>query len=198
MKQKSFAVPCILLLAITLIIASCSKTGPAGAAGPAGAQGPQGPAGGNGSTGPAGPAGTANVIYSNWLNVKFQGADSTGWFAQITATQLVDSIINKGDIKVYLNAGSDSANNQLVFPLPITDILVTGAIINPYYESQLIHLVSSADVSSDSLRGYHYFQYRYVLIPGGINTGGRINGGANAPINWNDYNQVKKYLGLKD
>jgi hypothetical protein len=198
MKVKLFAVPCILLLAITLIIASCSKTGPAGATGAAGAQGPQGTAGTTGSTGPTGPAGTANVIYSNWLNVKFQGTDSTGWLGQITATQLVDSIINKGDVKVYFNAGSDSADNQLVFPLPITDILITGAIINPYYESQLIHLVSTADVSSDSLRGYHYFQYRYVLIPGGINAGGRINGGMNTTINWNDYKQVKKYLGLKD
>jgi hypothetical protein len=195
MKQKSFAVPCILLLAITLIIASCSKTGPAGAAGSAGAQGPVGP---NGPTGPAGPTGTANVIYSNWLNVKFQGTDSTGWFAQITANALTDSIINKGDVKVYFNLGSDSADNQLIFPLPIDDILLIGALIDPYYESKLIHMVATVDVSSDSLRGYHYFQYRYILIPGGINTGGRMNGGINATVNWNDYKQVKKYLGLKN
>jgi hypothetical protein len=196
MKLKLVAAPSVLLLAITLIIfASCSKTGPAGATGPAG---PQGPAGGNGPTGSTGATGTANVIYSNWLNVKFTGTDTTGWFAQITATQLVDSIINKGDVKVYLNVGSDSADNQLIFPLPITDILITGAIINPFYQAQAINIVSTADVSSDSLRGYHYFQYRYVLIPGGINTGGRIAGGRNTTINWNDYKQVKQYLGLKD
>ena len=110
---------------------------------------------------------------------------------------MVDSIINKGDIKVYLNAGSDSADNQLVLPLPITDILITGAIINPYYQSKLINLVSTADASSDSLRGFHYRQYRYILIPGGTSTFAASINGYNG-INWNDYNQVKKYLGLKD
>lgn len=195
MKQKILAIPAILLLAITIIIASCSKTGPIGPAGAAGAQGPAGP---TGATGATGATGTANVIYSDWLNVKFSGSDTTGWLGQITAPKLVDSIINKGDIKVYLNAGSDSANNQLIFPLPITDIAFTGAIINPYYQSQLINLLSTADVSSDSLRGYHYFQYRYILIPGGTTALPVSVNGTKKTINWNDYNEVKAYLGLKD
>src|SRR5436305_11781768 len=130
MKSKLFTMRGILILATALAIASCSK-GPKGDTGPAGPQGPAGAAGAAGSPGATGATGTANVIYSNWLNVKFTGTDTTGWFANITATQLVDSIVNKGDIKVFLNVGSDSADNQLVFPLPITDILITGAIINP-------------------------------------------------------------------
>ncbi|KAA9037177.1 collagen-like protein [Ginsengibacter hankyongi] len=195
MKQKILTVRVILLLAVIVIIASCSKTGPTG---PAGATGAQGPAGPTGSTGATGAPGTANVIYSPWLNVKFVGADSTGWLGQISAPKLVDSIINRGDIKVFLNAGSDSANDQLIFPLPITDIAFTGAIINPYYQSQLINLLSTADVSSDSLRGYHYFQYRYILIPGGTTALPVSVGGTKKTINWNDYSQVKAYLGLKD
>jgi len=195
MKQKILTSPVILLLAIIVIIASCSKTGPTGPAGTTGAQGPAGP---TGSTGATGATGTANVIYSPWLNVKFVGTDTTGWLGQIDAPKLADSIINKGDIKVFLNAGSDSADAQLIFPLPITDIAFTGAIINPYYEHQLINLLSTADVSSDSLRGYHYFQYRYILIPGGTTALPVSVGGTKKAINWNDYNQVKAYLGLKD
>jgi hypothetical protein len=95
-------------------------------------------------------------------------------------------------VKVFLNAGSDSADAQLIIPLPITEILITGAIVNPYYQPQVINLVSTGDMSSDSLRGYHYFQYRYILIPGGTASGRTMS------INWNDYNQVKQYLNLKD
>ncbi len=202
MKLKLFSIPSVLLLSIVLFIASCAKdgaTGPAGPAGPQGSQGIPGPAGANGTTGATGATGTANVMYSPWLNVKYQGSDTTGWFAGIDAPKLVDSIINQGDIKVYFNAGSDSADNQLVFTLPITDILVTGAIINPYFQSQIINLVSTADASSDSLNGYHYFQYRYILIPGSVKTGKPVtSGGTNTSIDWNDYKQVKKYLNLKD
>src|SRR5947207_15366757 len=99
LKLKLFAIPCILFLSICLIIVSCSKEGPAGATGPAGPAGPQGTSGAAGTPGATGATGTANVIYSDWIDtVAFQGTDTTGWFAQITVPQLVDSIIYKGDI----------------------------------------------------------------------------------------------------
>jgi hypothetical protein len=196
MKQKFLTIPC-LVVAIALIIASCSK-GPAGPTGPAGPIGAAGPAGSNGTPGATGATGTANVIYSAWLNVKYKGSDTTGWFAQITAPRLTDTILNKGAIKVYFNAGSDSANSQIVMTLPIDDIAITGAIINAYFQKQLITLVSTHDVSSDSLRGYHYYQYRYVLIPGAVTALPVTANGYKTGINWNDYKQVKQYLGLKD
>ena len=195
MKQKFLYLPCILLFAITLIIASCSK-GPAGPAGAAGAQGPAGP---TGNTGATGATGTANVIYSKWLNVTFTGTDTTGWSTQIAAPLLSDSILNMGTIKVYFNAGSDSINSQVVLPLPIYEPFVIGVIINPYYTLHQITLIASKDVSSFTNNGNHYYQFRYILIPGGVTTGlpTSINGQKNS-INWNDYNEVKKYLGLKD
>ena len=72
MRLKFLSITSVLFLAITIIIASCSKDGPAG---PAGTAGPQGSPGANGAAGPAGPAGTAgtaNVIYSAWLTVLFK------------------------------------------------------------------------------------------------------------------------------
>jgi len=198
MKQKILSIPFILLLAITVIIVSCKKgdTGPAGAAG---AQGAAGPTGGTGATGATG---TANVIYSKWLNLTFTTSDSLVWVAQIAAPLLTDSILNSGAIKVYFNAGSDSANSQIVLALPVTDpfLFNVPVTINSYYLPQLIVLLADNDVSSftDS-SGNHNFQYRYILIPGGVSTGlpTSING-QKGGINWNDYNQVKAYLGLKD
>ena len=187
------------LLAIILLFASCKKGDP-GAAGAPGAAGQPGPTGPGGLQGPKGDTGTANVIYSAWLNVTYQptDVDTTAWIAEITAPKLDSSILNSGAVKVYFNAGSDSANSQLVMALPIYEPFLVGAIINPYYQDTLITLVSTADVSSFPNNGNHYFQYRYVLIPGGITALPVYNNGNKTAINWNDYKQVKVFLGLKD
>jgi len=188
-----------ILFAITILIASCKKgdTGPAGAAGPAGPQGPAGANGANGAAGAQGAPGTANVIYSNWLDVTFDPAapDSSVWAAEITAPKLVDSIINRGEIKVYWNIGSDSTNAQFVTSLPVIDLFLFGGLIsvNPYYSPGSILLVSNADISSFVDNGNNYFQFRYVLIPGGVNAGRGTK-----TIDWNNYNEVKAYLGWKD
>jgi hypothetical protein len=68
-----------------VILASCSKTGPAGAAG---------------STGPAGPAGNANVIYSAWTN-GFSGT-SADWAVSAITTGVVDS----SAVLVYFEEGT--------------------------------------------------------------------------------------------
>ncbi len=192
----NFSTPFYLLLALPLFFVSCTKEGPVGPAGPAGPAGPTGAAGAAGTQGAQGNPGTANVIYSDWIDtVTFQGTDTTGWIAGISAPQLVDSILNTGEIKVYLNYGSDSADNQLITPLPVVDIFILGGVyINPYFSPQFITLTATADVSSFTLRTYHHFRYRYILIPGGTAAGRKPTGG----INWNNYAEVKRYLGLKD
>jgi hypothetical protein len=188
----------IFFLASVLLMASCTKegaVGPEGPAGPQGANGANGAPGATGATGATGASGTANIIYSAWIDVAYDpaNADSSIWIAEITAPKLVDSIVNKGAIKVYLNIGSDSTNNQFVTPLPVYEPFLVGAIINPYFSRQAITLIASGDVGSYTVRGYHYFQYRYVLIPGGTPSGRGVK-----TVNWNDYNEVKAYLGLTD
>jgi hypothetical protein len=193
MTKKLLTLQGILLIACMLMIASCSKTGPAGATGPAGVAGP---AGSQGPTGATGSTGTANVIYSAWLNVSYVGSDSLGWQAQISAPKLTDSILNTGSMKVYFNYGSDSANSALVFELPLDGNL--GLVAEPYFETQLITIIGGSDLSSYTDNGNHYFQYRYILVPGGTTAlPSSVNGGK-TNIDWSDYNQVKKLLGLKD
>jgi hypothetical protein len=191
MKSKLLALPGSLLIAIALFFASCTKEGPQGPAGPAGPQGAPGPAGAAGATGATGPAGTANVFYSNWLDVSFTpNTDSTTWTAQIPATRLVDSIIQRGDVKVYVNIGTVAS--PTIAPLPL-DALAFGFILTPLYQVGKIVLLSSEDAGTfTTSSNQKSFQYRYILIPGGTSTG-RV-----ATVDWNDYNAVKAYLGLKD
>ncbi len=202
----NFSTSLYLLLALPLFFSSCSKDGPTGPAGPQGPAGPTGAAGAAGTAGTAGAQGapgTANVIYSNWLDVAYQAdtatnpttgkIDTFSYSAVIPAPQLVDSILNKGEIKVYFNAGSDSAGSQAIFPLPIYEAFYFGIIINTFYAPQSITLTATGNASSFTNNGNHYFQYRYILIPGGTAAGRKPNG-----VNWNNYAEVKKYLGLKD
>jgi hypothetical protein len=202
MRLKFLAIPCILFLAITVILAGCGKdgaTGPAGPAGPAGPQGTPGAGGAAGANGAQGAPGSANVIYSPWLNVTFvPNTDSSVWVADINAPKLVDSILNKGEIKVYWNIGSDSATAQFITPLPITDFFLSGSTIvtvSTFYSPQSILLVSNLDLGSFVDNGNNYSQFRYILIPGG--TAGRSAVGGKT-VDWNNYNEVKAYLGLKD
>lgn len=175
-----------LLLTVILVFSYCSKDPEAGPQGPAGPAGPAGPVG---PQGPKGDTGVANVIYSNWLDVSYQeDTDNPGtWLAQINAPKLTNDIINKGEIKVYWNLGS--AADPLVVPIPYFD---GGTIINPLYDVGAIYLLTNAgDVGTATSGGVKFQQYRYILIPG-------VVPGRMATVNWNNYEEVKKYLGLKD
>jgi len=206
MRLRFLTIPCILFLAITVIVASCGKDGDTGPAGPAGPAGPPGPAGANGTAGAngaPGAPGSANVIYSAWTDVTYDAVtdttagvvDTLAWVSEIPAAKLVDSILQRGEIKVYVNAGT--AASPAVFPLPLFDVFVlTGVFnINLYFTLGTINLYSTEDASTFTDAGVKVWQYRYILIPGG--TAGRAAPGGKT-IDWNNYSEVKAYLGLKD
>jgi len=191
MRRMSFKFYFGLLVALSIAAASCSKEGPEGPQGPAGAAGQQGQPG---PAGPKGDAGTANVIYSNWLDVVYEADvnnddDTTGWSAVIIADKLTADIVNSGEIKVYLNLNNSDA--PVIVPLPFFN---GGIIINPTFATGGILLESNEDISTvqDPGDGKKYFQYRYILIPGGANTLEAVD------VDWNDYKAVKAYLNLKD
>ena len=194
MKARPFLTVFSLLAATALIFTQCKK----GDAGPAGPAGPAGSAGATGPQGPKGDTGTANVIYSAWLDVTYvvdtvhngNVIDTLGYHADITANKLTSSIIDRGEIKVYMNWGTTA--NPDVAPLPILDVFFTGLIINPEFLVQKITLFANLNASTFTQSGQKFLQYRYILIPGSV--AGRYA----KPIDWNDYNKVKAYLGLTD
>src|SRR4051812_27098988 len=199
MKNKSLHLVGLLLILVSFTLTQCKKgdPGPAGPAGPAGSNGAPGAPGSAGPQGPKGDTGTANVIYSTWLDVTFDAdtshtgttIDTLGFYASISAAKLDSAILSGGEIKVYVNAGTSS--NPDVFPLPYLSIY-SGLNITAEFVKNEIFLYANFDASTVTQNGSKFLQYRYILIPGGVN--GRV---AKA-INWNNYNEVKTYLGLKD
>lgn len=194
MQQKNCLKLFTALLSITLIFAYCQK----GDAGPAGPKGDTGATGAAGAQGPKGDTGVANVIYSAWLDVvyapdTFRNAgvlDTAGFFTNITAPKLTAAILNGGEVKVYWNFGTSTT--PAVSPLPYFDVIYDVISIQPEFYVGRIYLYSTGNYGTFTQNNLKRNQYRYILIPGGVNA--RVI----QPVDWNDYNQVKKYLGLKD
>jgi hypothetical protein len=176
------------LLAALLLIGACKKGDP-GPQGEKGDKGDTGAPGATGATGSKGDAGTANVLYSDWLDLGFAQDPSGVFFTQIEVDKLTEDILSKGEIKVYVNLGTVA--EKVVFALP----LISGTTqITPLYAPGVIELDATKNVSTlvNTQTGEKSRQYRYVLIPGGAHV--RMN----KQINWNNYEEVKTYLGLKD
>ena len=189
MKHMFLRSTSVLLLSAALLVAACKK----GDTGPAGEKGEKGDAGATGTTGATGKAGTANVIYSAWQDVTFNLVDSFTAVGTITAPKIVDSIIQKGEVKVFWNI--NTASSPTIVALPYHDNGVVFGLSDlaniPLIRVGTIALYSNYNLSSrTNSSGEKVFQYRYIIIPGGVS--------ARSAVNWDDYNQVKSYLGLKD
>jgi hypothetical protein len=175
-----------LLVVTSLLFANCKKgdAGPEGPAGPAGPQGPQGT---------AGAAGTANVIYSGWLDVKFDPTTDPDlpagtYEGSIAAPKLTPAILASGDMKVYVNFGSAASPD--VVPLPINDPFY-GIVFIVDFLPQTIYITANGNASTMTDNNVKYRQYRYILIPGGTQA-------RKATIDWNNYEEVKKTFNIPD
>lgn len=189
---------CITYLLLMLLIGftSCSKDGATGPEGPAGPAGPAGPGGPAGPAGANGAAGTANVIYSAWLDVTFTAVtnpdditDTLAFQAAIPAPKLTNEILNSGDVKVYFNWGTSAQPD--IDPLPYYNVFFNYTFTTSLTQGS-IGLIASFDASTFTDAGSKYFQFRYVLIPGGTNAR------TSSAVDWTNYASVKAYLGLQD
>ncbi|HEX8174310.1 MAG TPA: hypothetical protein VF543_04225, partial [Pyrinomonadaceae bacterium] len=73
--------------------------------------------------------------------------------------------------------------------------LISGILTNVYFARNTISLFANSDLSTYTENGNKFYQFRYVLIPGGTAAGRKPNG---STVDWNNYAEVKRYLGLKD
>lgn len=183
--------------------------GPAGPQGPVGATGPQGPAGPQGPVGPAGPqgpAGTANVIYSSWFGdntfsptwgdttLSFFGVCSRAIKA---APGVTASIINQGLVLSYIKASSIVEPQLLPLSVPGTTPLELNFIpqvgkIFYYFKNPTTSNASGAITAG--------FEFRYVIIPGGV-AGGRFTSGPAAgysvdQIKSMSYSQIRSLFNI--
>ena len=190
----------VLIMAIALLVAACGKDGAVGPQGDPGPAGPAGPAGPGGSDGEKGDTGVANVIYSGWIDVAYLDTFSVNpnditdttfiSYAAIEAPKLTNEILTTGEIKVYINLSNSTTPN--IVPLPYYSVY-TNININVDFSEGLIFLTSNLNAGTytdtDDLK---YQQYRYILIPGGVAARTKQS------VNWNNYNEVKAFLKLKD
>jgi hypothetical protein len=197
MKKTNF----LLLAAIafmTIVLASCGKDGAVGPQGPAG---PAGPAGTTGVAGPTGATGTANVIYSAWTTpstyTKTTQFGTVEFSANITASKITQDILDNGTVLVF---GKLDGYTTTIWPtnqvaqLPIVINYQSGSTAEIDTWSALVTLgnVQIALENNTNIYGSisNLHQFRYIIIPGGVQTLGSIN-----PKN---YNEVKQALHLPD
>lgn len=195
MKQVLRCMPYALVLSVVVFFMSCSKDGSQGPAGPAGSNGTQGP---QGSKGEPGEPGSANVIYSGWLDVHFQGAqtvtnpdgtvDTVVYAAAIPAAKLDSAVLTNALVNVYINLGT--ASQQSIVLLPYTDEF--GTLIRYVAASKSINLISNGNPSTQTTTAGKRYQYRYVIVPGGVAAR------TSSSLDWRNYNQVRQTLNLQD
>jgi hypothetical protein len=116
--------------------------------------------------GDKGDTGVANVRYSPWLTVpKFQvekdnAGDTVDFIQTISAPLITDSVLNKGEVRVFINVNTPADPN--VIPLPM------GTLLYPILRKGAIDLVGLADFSTFNQGGSTYNQYRYIIISGAV------------------------------
>ncbi|MFS4454792.1 hypothetical protein [Maribacter sp. 2304DJ31-5] len=170
-----------LFIAVSLLMACSAEDGEDGAIGPSGSQGEQGPAGPQGEQGDPG---TANVIYSGWIGHGFGNSpvESSAAGFDIEAPEITNAILNNGVILVYgrrLNNVAEEAD-LTYYLLPYT---FYGSLqveyryrIEPPTDSSngvirvQVRKLDDTDLNADAtlISGY-----RYVIIPGGTEAGGK-------------------------
>lgn len=173
-------------------------TGAVGAPGPKGEKGDKGDTGATGATGTAGPkgdkgdTGSANVIYSGWIsmtNASLWTTNSGGayWTANFAAPAITQAVLDRGVILIYTNS---TGFGTVLLPLKLNPARTFQA----YTKLQRIYIEqvfsSGATTTFPGTGGLN--EFRYVIIPGGV------AGGRQAPVDYNDYEAVKKYYNLPD
>ncbi|RFS20674.1 collagen-like protein [Chitinophaga silvatica] len=199
---------CILLLSTVILFASCSKEGPVGPAGPTGATGPTGAQGNSNVT-----SGNFTLTNASYVNDYWSYQTAPGSASAVVAkmaTQniagITNNIFNSGTVLLYIKLPSAFGGNPSTWtPMPWQ--------IASFYTGYLIYMNYTYDVGK--LRVYYMylatdhapstpipsvttatvtsFDFKYVIIAG--NAGARQ---AAPPVDYNNYEAVKKYYNLAD
>lgn len=157
-------------------------------------QGPQGPPG---EQGPQGSPGTANVLYSDWMDIEWNGRNDPTFKRMDIEEPLVleEDFIDNGTLMVYVKEEVIGIG-VLISPLPyiVGNTSLFFAIIDADDGTTVVRGISVISTSldnnpADELEGY---QVRYVLIPGGtyVNLKGRID--------LENYTEVARAFNLKN
>ena len=164
----------VITFLIIVTLSACSDGDP----GPAGSQGPQGLAGAPGPQGEKGDPGTANVIYSEWMDLEWNGINELNYKTMKIEEPLITSeFLEKGGVALFfIRAQEGEVTIVIPTPYQVDKIYLFSA-------SQIASGVSSVGLVATSTDGSDIdegllaaLDVRYVLIPGGtLTTGGRVD-----------------------
>lgn len=217
MKQiRQITVILSLILAITFT--ACEKEGPAGpqgepgAAGTDGEPGAAGPRGASGEKGDKGDPGTANVVSSAWIDYDINSTPNTNTFKTMKYTfpANVLELINAEHIAGFLSAGGvlilygrnygNGQHNMLPYNYANVDYTWSGGSFGVATVNSILIRIRSTDgtaLTEFDYSGVRGNEFRYVLIPAGIEVAGR---GRAADIDWSrvSYAEATQLLNLED
>ncbi|NJB71574.1 hypothetical protein GGR42_002036 [Saonia flava] len=178
-----------LLTLFALLFLGCSKDGAMGLKGEQGEQGIPGPAGLDGEDGEQGlqgeqgEIGTANVIYSEWFTLQFpDDIEANNYVSSIDAPALTAEVVENGVVLAY---GRYFSNSDIGV---IEQIPFISFSINQHYSLNYTTPPASNSgrvfIKINSIDGGPigsplFFEYRYIIIPGEILTGGKSSGTIN-------------------
>ncbi|MFT3935050.1 MAG: hypothetical protein QM726_15595 [Chitinophagaceae bacterium] len=129
----------ILLLSAIIGLNSCTKTG---------------------ATGATGATGTANVMYSNWANLRMTyNGDDSAYEQTIAADSITQAVLDSGLVLCYIKYTNSSGATQV--------------------ESASTYMEDVLALNSIQLYSYVYdftgVPFRYIIIHGGTNVGSRLS-----------------------
>lgn len=158
-----------VILVASLLFTACKK-------GDTGPTGPKGETGEKGNSGEKGSTGTANVVYSDWTDIQFNGGT-----AVFKAPKLNQAMLDRGEISVYWKA--IGIGGYIYYKLNYHQD-------NAKYSIEYFPALGQINLASGTSYANTKLTLRYVLIPGGIK--------GSSGINMQDYNAVKKAFNLSD
>lgn len=137
--------------------------------------------------------GTANVRYSSWFEAGSWTSDGPDYaYFDESAPSVTQDIIDQGVVKAFAQLGGDNSRTR---PLPATTINVNEIIWNFHIEEVGTLRFTAETIDGSSPNPLDSNKFRYVIIPGGESLQAKAK---SLPIDLNNYEQVKKYFGIRD
>ena len=183
--------PSLLILILVSLFLFFGCEGPQG---PQGEQGPQGP------EGPAGDDGTANVVYSSWIDIKWDFEGSYGASMELPESRITDEFMRSGIVKMYYKVESSSFVSISPLPYIDNDIMLEfrfGNFHSENFRGILLQIGALDDrfIDQSDIDDWVGVPVRYVLIPGGVAAKSKMT---IDEIKEMPYHEVKKRFGIPD
>lgn len=164
-------------------------TGATGATGEKGDPGANGANGNDGAKGDKGDPGTANVIYSGWFTpnaIDWQKLSEINYTYSIAEGKITQDIVDRGVVLAYSRQNANSAS----YLLPLT--MTTSSSISNYNVGMSIEKVifNFLELLEPSGKPANNLQFRYVIIPGGIQT--------RANLDYTNFEAVARAFGIPE